>query len=215
MTLIANVVARKIYRQPPYRLVQGARGADELQLTLDDEWADMEQVVLIWSCGGNSVTVPFEGNPATIPWAVLEQSGALYLSVVGYTLDDAGAECRRIVTAKMSSPWAVEAAGETEGEDVRKASPDLLTQLSSAAELAKVAAQTVQAQAERGDFIGPAGPPGPQGPKGPKGAAGEKGEGVYELLAAAGYPGTREQLAAQLVALLETVPDVGTGSMSG
>lgn len=202
MNLTASVVERKIYRRPPFRLVQNAYGADYLELTLDEEWAGMDQVVLVWSCGGNSVSVPYAGGASPIPREALEQAGALYLSVVGYTLPSDGGEGRRIVTAKMASPWAVESSGETEGADVAQAAPGLLERLSEAARAAGAAAEQLRAQAAAGAFDGAMGPEGPQGPRGAKGAAGEKGEGVYELLAAAGYTGSREELAARLMALL-------------
>ena len=190
--LRANVVDRRISRQIPFRLPQGTVG-ETVSLNMDEDWNGLDKIMLVWSNTGTGTSVETEltGTESVVPAEILSQPGNLYLSVVGYVFGDDGELERRITTAKMPTPWGVDACGDLEGTPVQESGADITAALLAAAQAASAAVTELQAQAEAGAF---------------NGARGAPGEGFFPAVQEAGYTGTREEFLEALVALTAPAP---------
>ena len=94
----------------PRAVVQHGVNADAIDLDLDGEWADLARVSVVLSRDGTSTALPWRGEPVAIPYELMEEPGALRLSVVGRT----GADLR-IVTRAMAMPLEVVEGGAVDG----------------------------------------------------------------------------------------------------
>lgn len=218
--LRANVIDRRISRQLPFRIPQGTVG-EKIELNLDAEWLALDKVVLIWTGTGtgSSVETLLEGTVSVVPWEVLEHTGNLYLSLVGYVMGSDGEMEQRITTAKMVSPWTIEVCGDLAGAHAAPATPDLAATVLSAIARAEKVATELRQEADSGAFTGPAGPQGAPGAQGKTGKDGAAGESFFPGVQAAGYTGTKEEFLAELVALVnaerENVSNLDTAVPEG
>lgn len=95
----------------PRAVVQHGVNSDAVALDLDAEWGGAERVSLVLAKGGRATSLAWVGEPLRIPYELMEDTGPLYLTVVGRTGSDV-----RVVTRRMSMPLEVVEAGEVDGD---------------------------------------------------------------------------------------------------
>lgn len=120
-------------------VICGSYGVDEVAISLDDEWAYMDSVWVIFTGGSGrdtrSVRVPYSYK-ITIPWECLTREGYLYITCVGYVKDE-----KRLITQDMSAPIVIKGAGRIQGCKPLAPTTDELTGVIEAA--AKAAAELI------------------------------------------------------------------------
>lgn len=117
-------------------LVQNGMGHDALTLDLDATWDGLSPVIVLGPCE-SAVTLLWSGEPVTVPAALIEETGWLPVSVVGYGSD--GSE--RVTTERCARLLKVVPSGCVCTEPVPDA-PDVLGQLVEAADKANDAAKS-------------------------------------------------------------------------
>lgn len=164
--LYATVRQRKIHVKNPVTVIQNGVGVDHLQLSMDDEWMDMDSIVCVFTTKYTveeekteevekedgtkeevTTTVIVEkeivkemlhtfGEPILVPWENLEKTGVLSVSCTGYVSD------QKVMTTMMpDSFWNVVQNGPITGEKPMDATPSLYDQVIAAAGSAETAAK--------------------------------------------------------------------------
>lgn len=134
-----------------------------VSISVDEEWEGFNTRVVFY----NSSMEIGDNNPknvvtqnideVTIPWEVLQESGYLYLTLIGTK------DTEVIKTKEMDSPIIVNKAGMSEGGTPLEPTPDAIQILINTAQQAKDIAQSVRDDADAGKFNGPQGPKGDPG----------------------------------------------------
>lgn len=137
---IIKVRSRKIYVTGPSVVANGIE-ADTIDLDLDADWRDLDVVIILGS-GPDALKVEYEGHPISIPSELLEETGPLPISVVGY------AGTTRVTTQKADCLLRVVASGIVDGDDPLPEVPDLLSQLLDAKNQALEAADQIDKKLE-------------------------------------------------------------------
>lgn len=134
-------------------LVQNNIATDTFTLELDGEWDGISPVVIFKasaeSCD-NAYEVAYHGDPANIPAEVMQNIGAVDVSVMGY--DSTGNV--RIVTVDAPGCMSVVKSGCYDGTDPAEATPSLLGQIIAAGDKANQAGDYAN---EKGDYAAKAG----------------------------------------------------------
>lgn len=106
------VVKMRSVQVEPRGVVQHGIEADAVELELDDEWAELSDIRIVFSggTGGSSAVVPYSGEQVSVPRRLMEEAGPLYLTVVGTSSDG-----RRVVTRRMARPMQVVPSGDIDG----------------------------------------------------------------------------------------------------
>lgn len=134
-----------------------------VSISVDEEWKGFNTRVIFY----NSSMEIGDNNPknvvtqnideVTIPWEVLQESGYLYLTLIGTR------DTEVIKTKEMDSPIIVNKAGMSEGGTPLEPTPDAIQILINTTQQAKDIAQSVRDDADAGKFNGPQGPKGDPG----------------------------------------------------
>ena len=162
--LYATVRQRKIYVKSPVTVIQNGVNVDTLILDMDEEWKEMTSIVCVFTNGevAKQVLHTF-GNPLTVPWECLASTGSLILSVTGFVGEE-----KVMTTAKSETGWNIVQNGTPNGDASAAPTPQLLQQVTAAAESANSAAtaannaataatnakNTLEQAAANGDFDG-------------------------------------------------------------
>ncbi len=162
--LYATVRQRKIYVKSPVTVIQNGVNVDTLILDMDEEWKEMTSIVCVFTNGevAKQVLHTF-GNPLTVPWECLASTGSLILSVTGFVGEE-----KVMTTAKSETGWNIVQNGTPNGDASASPTPQLLQQVTAAAESANSAAtaannaataatnakNTLEQAAANGDFDG-------------------------------------------------------------
>lgn len=162
--LYATVRQRKIYVKSPVTVIQNGVNVDTLILDMDEEWREMTSIVCVFTNGevAKQVLHTF-GNPLTVPWECLASTGSLILSVTGFVGEE-----KVMTTAKSETGWNIVQNGTANGDASASPTPQLLQQVTAAAESANSAAtaannaataatnakNTLEQAAANGDFDG-------------------------------------------------------------
>lgn len=162
--LYATVRQRKIYVKSPVTVIQNGVNVDTLILDMDEEWKEMTSIVCVFTNGevAKQVLHTF-GNPLTVPWECLASTGSLILSVTGFVGEE-----KVMTTAKSETGWNIVQNGTANGDASAAPTPQLLQQVTAAAESANSAAtaannaataatnakNTLEQAAANGDFDG-------------------------------------------------------------
>lgn len=162
--LYATVRQRKIYVKSPVTVIQNGVNVDTLILDMDEEWKEMTSIVCVFTNGevAKQVLHTF-GNPLTVPWECLSSTGSLILSVTGFVGEE-----KVMTTAKSETGWNIVQNGTPNGDASASPTPQLLQQVTAAAESANSAAtaannaataatnakNTLEQAAANGDFDG-------------------------------------------------------------
>lgn len=162
--LYATVRQRKIYVKSPVTVIQNGVNVDTLILDMDEEWKEMTSIVCVFTNGevAKQVLHTF-GNPLTVPWECLASTGSLILSVTGFVGEE-----KVMTTAKSETGWNIVQNGTANGDASASPTPQLLQQVTAAAESANSAAtaannaataatnakNTLEQAAANGDFDG-------------------------------------------------------------
>lgn len=100
----------------------------QLMISLDEEWADMEQISVVFYNETIAEECLFTGEAIPIPSEIMA-GNKLFLTVVGLVEEP----FTRLATMKMN-PIHIVASGQLEGEEVTEATPTLFEQYRLAAE---------------------------------------------------------------------------------
>ena len=162
--LYATVRQRKIYVKSPVTVIQNGVNVDTLILDMDEEWKEMTSIVCVFTNGevAKQVLHTF-GNQLTVPWECLASTGSLILSVTGFVGEE-----KVMTTAKSETGWNIVQNGTANGDASAAPTPQLLQQVTAAAESANSAAtaannaataatnakNTLEQAAANGDFDG-------------------------------------------------------------
>ena len=143
MEHLLRVSDRRITAPAPRWVVQNGIKSDEIRLELDAEYEALSGLVLIASKGGTTTRLPVTGETVTIPSALMAKPGPIAFSLVGYDGE------RRVITREMqpSECVFVVPSGPYDGSDPAPDEPDLLGQLTQAAQAAREAAAVASAAA--------------------------------------------------------------------
>jgi len=109
ITHTVRVVNREI-RISNRKLIANNQNSDFIKLVLDDEW-DGKTVLIVLGTGYDSLVCEYEGDPVPFPDTLLESTGSIPISIVGYSAPDSG-ENSRIITAKSDKDFEVQESGE-------------------------------------------------------------------------------------------------------
>lgn len=117
-------------------IVQRGIQSDVIRLDLDDEFASCGSLVLFAAKGGEVTRLMADGETLTVPASLIEGTGPVAFSLVGYDGD------KRVITRAMEPTECVYVVpcGPYDGSDPAPDEPDLLGQLTQAAQAAKDAA---------------------------------------------------------------------------
>lgn len=150
-----RVDCRKISCYCP-NIVANGQDADTITLDLDDEWSDLEKIVLVLGERNHAVKTVWTGEAVYVPSQLLDVPGYLPVSIVGYGADG----LPRVTTARADSLLRVIPSGLVDGDDPYPEQPDVLSQLldgiedaEDAAERANEAAQWAEEAAKRAQDI--------------------------------------------------------------
>ncbi len=162
--LYATVRQRKIYVKSPVTVIQNGVNVDTLILDMDEEWKEMTSIVCVFTNGevAKQVLHTF-GNTLTVPWECLASTGSLILSVTGFVGEE-----KVMTTAKSETGWNIVQNGTPNGDASAAPTPQLLQQVTAAADSANSAAtaannaataatnakNTLEQAAANGDFDG-------------------------------------------------------------
>lgn len=134
-----------------------------ISISVDEEWEGFNTRVVFY----NSSMEIGDNNPknvvtqnideVTIPWEVLQESGYLYLTLIGTR------DTEVIKTKEMDNPIIVNKAGMSEGDTPLEPTPDIIQLIINTAQQAKNIAQSVRDDANAGKFNGEKGPKGDPG----------------------------------------------------
>lgn len=134
-----------------------------VSISVDEEWEGFNTRIVFY----NSSMEIGDNNPknvvtqnideVTIPWEVLQESGYLYLTLIGTR------DTEVIKTKEMDSPIVINKAGMSEGGTPLEPTPDAIQIIINTAQQAKDIAQSVRDDADAGKFNGPQGPKGDPG----------------------------------------------------
>lgn len=134
-----------------------------VSISVDEEWEGFNTRVVFY----NSSMEIGDNNPknvvtqnideVTIPWEVLQESGYLYLTLIGTR------DTEVIKTKEMDSPIVINKAGMSEGGTPLEPTPDAIQIIINTAQQAKDIAQSVRDDADAGKFNGERGPKGDPG----------------------------------------------------
>lgn len=119
---------RKIEITQEPRLIANNVATDTLGIILDEAWADMDEISVIFKHEKSaSRRLAFDGEDVTIPWEVMTDVGALRVTVVGYVANPQ----QRLVTKFMQRGFLVEKNGEFFGDEAIDPSPDEIAEIYS------------------------------------------------------------------------------------
>lgn len=137
----AEVRGRRISVRPR-EVVQHGVNSDAVALDADAEWDGFDRVTVVMSKGGASTAIPYAGEPVPIPFELMEEPGAIYLTAIGRTGSDV-----RVVTARMPLPLTVVESGSVDGS--YEPGDPALDEVQQAIEDARAAAGRADEAAER------------------------------------------------------------------
>lgn len=150
-----RVYCRRITCRNP-RIVANGQEADTITLDLDNEWSELDKIVLVLGEQNRAVKTVWTGEAVYVPSQLLDTLGYLPVSVVGYGEDG----LPRVTTARADSLLRVIPSGLVDGDDPYPEQPDVLSQLldgiedaEDAAERANEAAQWAEEAAKRAQDI--------------------------------------------------------------
>lgn len=150
-----RVDCRRITCRNP-RIVANGQEADTLTLDLDNEWGELDKIVLVLGERNRAVKTVWTGEAVYVPSQLLDVPGYLPVSVVGYGADG----LPRVTTASADSLLRVVPSGLVDGDDPYPEQPDVLSRLldgiddaEGAAERANEAAQWAEEAAKRAQDI--------------------------------------------------------------
>lgn len=111
------------------KFVQGGINADELDFSLEQEWLDCDTIYVNFThetAPDDTMTLEYDGTTMAVPSEMLENIGAMYISLTGY---DEGTV--RLTTEIMSKPCQVVEAGYIFGVDAdsEENDPDIWMQI--------------------------------------------------------------------------------------
>lgn len=160
-----TVSSRRISGINPNRFVQNGVNADEVTLSLDDEWYDLDQIVITMknSAIEDSVSLIWSYEPVVIPPSLLSEIGSITVSIAGYR-----DKIVRVLTEKMTSGLGQVIEAGLIGDIVIDPNPDL-TELTGRVD-------DLETRVDAPNLKGPQGDQGIQGVQGIQGEKGEKGD---------------------------------------
>ncbi|MGN1230377.1 MAG: discoidin domain-containing protein, partial [Anaerotignum sp.] len=165
---------RKIISQGKFPVSQNIN-AYKLQVEFRDsegiDWDSLEKRI-IFKNGKDSISVPLTEKIISVPWEVLQNTGNLYITIIGMQLEP----YKRIVTEKMKDGIPVTPSGIVDGNDPGDPTQDTVAFITQQAQDAKKIAESLRQDADNGLFNGRDGVDGKDGKQGPAGKDGEKGE---------------------------------------
>lgn len=149
--LFATVRQRKIYVKSPTTVIRNGVNVDWLTLDMDEEWAQMDTILCVFTNGNVSVEQLYTyGARVLVPWECLQETGFLTVSVTGYVQDE-----KVMTTMNPDSGWNVVQNGTMTGSVPLEPTPSLYEQVlaatgnaTSAAKIANEAAEAASAAAE-------------------------------------------------------------------
>lgn len=107
-----TIFDRCVYVSDRPEIIQNGVNADTLIIKPDNEWNDLDEILVIFSNKDKHIrlTITNFTDEITIPWEVLTENGKMYITVVGYK-----DQIVRVITKKMDQPFLVNVSGA--GED--------------------------------------------------------------------------------------------------
>ena len=117
-----TVSSRRISGINPNRFVQNGVNADEVTLSLDDEWYDLDQIVITMknSAIEDPISLIWSYEPVVIPPSILSEIGSITVSIAGYR-----DKIVRVLTEKMTSGLGQVIEAGLIGDIVIDPNPDL------------------------------------------------------------------------------------------
>lgn len=117
-----TVSSRRISGINPNRFVQNGVNADEVTLSLDDEWYDLDQIVITMknSAIEDPISLIWSYEPVVIPPSILSEIGSITVSIAGYR-----DKIVRVLTEKMTSGLGQVIEAGLIGDIVVDPNPDL------------------------------------------------------------------------------------------
>lgn len=117
-----TVSSRRISGINPNRFVQNGVNADEVTLSLDDEWYDLDQIVITMknSAIEDPISLVWSYEPVVIPPSILSEIGSITVSIAGYR-----DKIVRVLTEKMTSGLGQVIEAGLIGDIVIDPNPDL------------------------------------------------------------------------------------------
>lgn len=117
-----TVSSRRISGINPNRFVQNGVNADEVTLSLDDEWYDLDQIVITMknSVIEDPISLIWSYEPVVIPPSILSEIGSITVSIAGYR-----DKIVRVLTEKMTSGLGQVIEAGLIGDIVIDPNPDL------------------------------------------------------------------------------------------
>ena len=124
-------------------IVQKGIQSDVIRLDLDEEFASVASLVLFAAKGGEVTRLMVDGETLTVPASLIDGTGPVAFSLVGYDGE------KRVITRAMEPTDCVYVVpcGPYDGSDPAPDEPDLLGQLTQAAQAAKDAASAASVAA--------------------------------------------------------------------
>lgn len=130
-------------------IVENSMGHDAIQLDLDSEWDGLDVNVVLVGPDYAPYDVIWDGEPVTVPAALVDEPRWLPVGVVGY--GDGGKV--RVLTARADKLLKVVPSGPFDGDEPVPDPPDVLGQLLEARDEALAAAHRAEEAAEHAESV--------------------------------------------------------------